>query len=287
MTLGDAQKYVQMFFDWLEEYKSTNNFDEEKFLIIASGLDDFWQETCKARQLSLSVLKHKKQQDELDEQISNYEKLDILEQVLHNVKWFKDVNIIRDYIDEFISFDIFDNFSINQLEESVAKGKVITSLIEIKNRDIKLPLYKSYINFQEQVLNLKRLSTQSTLVVNESNNKKQVLFDGLSELDFWNLPKTKSLSRDKKLEIIDLFVLNGIPYTVAMFEYIGFFKHLTNEHGFTNSKIHSKMGSLLETSVQAIKGNMLSLNDYSKIDKTRYTAHLHKEIVKTDYYSLK
>lgn len=46
-----------------------------------------------------------------------------------------------------------------------------------------------------------------------------------------------------------------------MFDFLGFFRHLTNELGFTNTKIHSKLSSWLQTSAQAVKCNMLVLND--------------------------
>ena len=73
-----------------------------------------------------------------------------------------------------------------------------------------------------------------------------------------------------------------------MFDFLGFFRHLTNEQGYTNTKIHSKVSSWLDTNAQTIKCNMLVLNDKSALrEKNRYTSHLHKEKVKTDYYSLK
>lgn len=118
-------------------------------------------------------------------------------------------------------------------------------------------------------------------------NKFELFKSSLFENGFFNLPKIKSLSHDGQSKLIDLMVFNGTPYTIALLDFLGYFKHLINEHGYTNSKIHSKVGTWLNTNAQTIKGNMLSLNDYSKIDKTRYTAHLHKEKVKTDYNSLK
>jgi len=118
-------------------------------------------------------------------------------------------------------------------------------------------------------------------------NKTEVLKSILSRNGFLELPKVNSLSFDRQLKLIEMIKLNDTPYNVALFEFIGFFKFLEFEKSMSKVAIHKKISEIFECSADTIKGNMLSLNDYSKIDKTRYTAHLHKEKVKTDYYSLK
>ena len=83
-------------------------------------------------------------------------------------------------------------------------------------------------------------------------------------------------------------VLNGTPYNVAMFEFLGYFKYLTKELGYTNTKIHTKLSAFFDVDEQTFKCNMLVLNEKSKLrENIRYTSHLHKEKVKTDYNSLK
>ncbi len=121
-----------------------------------------------------------------------------------------------------------------------------------------------------------------------NKNKSELLKSDLFENGFFEITKVKSLTHDGQSKLIDLLELNDTPYIIAMFDFLGYFKYLTNEHGLTNSKIHSKVGSWLNTNTQTIKCNMLVLNEKSALrENNRYTAHLHKEKVKTDYYSLK
>ena len=57
--------------------------------------------------------------------------------------------------------------------------------------------------------------------------------------------------------------------------------------GATKTAMFKKIAAIIDCSEQTVKGNYYSLNESSEIDKSRYTAHLHKEKVKTDYNSLK
>ena len=161
-------------------------------------------------------------------------------------------------------------------------------------------LFSNYFQlFQEATQNTfdifkATLTAGSTRTIHEvengnsiKENKSEVLKSILSRNGFLELPKVNSLSFDCQLKLIELIKLNNTPYNVALFEFIGFFKFLEFEKSLSKVAIHKKISEIFECSADTIKGNMLSLNDYSKIDKARYTAHLHKEKVKTDYYSLK
>ena len=122
----------------------------------------------------------------------------------------------------------------------------------------------------------------------ESINKFDLLKSNLYNNGFFELSKVKSLSHDGQSKIIELLTLNETPYNVAMFEFLGYFKYLTNELGYTNTKIHTKLSAFFNVDEQTFKCNMLVLNEKSKLrENIRYTAHLHKEKVKTDYNSLK
>jgi len=120
-----------------------------------------------------------------------------------------------------------------------------------------------------------------------SPTKTEILKSNLYEIGFFELSKVKTLTHDSQSKLIDLLALNDIPYVVAMLDYIGYFKYLENEKSFSKTEIHKKVSSLFDCTSSIIKCNMLALLDYSTIDKKRYTSHLHKEKVKTDYHSLK
>ena len=166
-----------------------------------------------------------------------------------------------------------------------------------------LHVWKNYSNhfhlFQEAVQNVYDIFKASLTVGNShilnnnlsensgKQNKSAVLKSNLFDNDFFELKKVKSLSHDGQSKLIELLVLNDIPYRIALFDFLGFLKYLVNEKLLTNTAIHKKISALFECSSDTIKGNMLALNEHSKIDKDRYTSHLHIEKVKTDYYSLK
>ena len=131
------------------------------------------------------------------------------------------------------------------------------------------------------------LSNNTNLIDNKNDNKSETLKSELFEYGFLEISKVKSLSHDGQSKLFDLLVFNDTPYNVAFLDYIGFFKHLENDLLFTKVKIYKKISTIFNCSDDTLKGNMLALNEHSKIDKSRYTAHLHKEKVKTDYNSLK
>lgn len=279
--------YLKQFIEWYDDFKTNNHFDEQKFNEIANGLDCYWQEVCTARQLSLDVLKNDNLQKELNNDILNYKNLNQAEQVQHNLRFIINLRKLKEYALEILTFDEVNNKSIGELEDDIAKAKVIVSLHEFKNGNSNLPLYKSFINVHEQVLNLKKLNNRTALVDECTISKNKTLFDNLFTLDFWNLFKTKSLSHDSQSKLIELLVLNETPYSIAMFEYVGFFRYLESEKRLTKTDIFKKLAAIFECSKDCIKGNYYALDEHSKYDKSRYTSHLHKEKVKTDYHSLK
>ena len=297
MTLQEVREHVLIFCKCMIEIKENKLCDEHIFQNSIDGLAKFWEESCKHRQLSLNVLKVEKLQAELDSNIAEYNKLNTVEQALYTVRFFNNTLKTIDYLDDLDDFEPLYNQDIDKLEESIAKAKVIVSLHEFKFRNTNTPRYNSYIKVMEQVLSLKRLSqsTQNTTIINNNSvtsnssySKYESLKTNLYNNGFYELTKVKSLSHDGQSKLIDLLVLNDTPYNVAMFDFLGFFKQLTNENRFTNTKIHSIVSSWFDTTPQTIKCNMLVLNERSELRKNnRYTSHLHKEKVKTDYYSLK
>lgn len=179
---------------------------------------------------------------------------------------------------EFENVKLEHNLKLSMFE--LATGKKISCVRTQK-------LYES-IDLAKQLASLNNPPVEIIIPDGSKNNSKsEILKSNLYDNGFFELPKVKSLSHDGQLKLIEMLLLNDTPYNVALFEFIGFFKFLEFEKSLSKVAIHKKTSAIFECSADTIKGNMLSLNDYSKIDKTRYTAHLHKEKVKTDYNSLK
>lgn len=200
------------------------------------------------------------------------------------------VNQIEDDINNYNENGSWE-IDFEEYEKYIESNRAIEELFNISQLLVQLNRLEM---FQEFLIDKeKRISDDNQLTVTastektETKTKAEMLKAELFKYGFFEISKVKLLSYDSQSKLLDLLVLNDIPYIVAMLDYLGFFKHLSNEHGFANSKIHLKISPVFDTSPQTIKGNMLALNESSKIDKSRYTAHLHKEKVKFDYNSLK
>lgn len=141
------------------------------------------------------------------------------------------------------------------------------------------------INFQ---IKNKTIALPPTIILDENKPTKfETLKSNLYNKGFYELSKFKTLSPDSQLKLIDLMILNGTPYSMAMFDYVGFFRYLESEKQLTKTDIFKRLAAIFDCSKDCIKGNYYSLDEHSKYDKKRYTSHLHKEKVKIDYHSLK
>ena len=101
--------------------------------------------------------------------------------------------------------------------------------------------------------------------------------------------KVKKLSEPNKQSLVELISTNGLPYSIAMFDFLGFLKHIESEHFKTKYKLNKEVTKWFNSDKdgRAVKGNISSLSDYSTENKSKYTAHTHKETVKKDYQKLK
>lgn len=123
----------------------------------------------------------------------------------------------------------------------------------------------------------------------QTETKTDKLKAELGKYGFFELPKVKQLSEPNKQSLIEMISANGLPYSIAMFEFLGFLKHIENEHFEAKCKLNKEVAKWFNSDKdgRAVKGNISSLSEYSKEDKKKYTAHLHKKTVKTDYQKLK
>lgn len=119
--------------------------------------------------------------------------------------------------------------------------------------------------------------------------KKDKLKSELGKYGFFELSKVKMLSDSGKQSLIELISENGLPYGIAMLDFLGFIRHVKDEYFETSYKLNKEISKWFNSDIQgrAVKGNISSLSDYSNENKTKYTAHIHKESVKMDYKKLK
>lgn len=111
----------------------------------------------------------------------------------------------------------------------------------------------------------------------------------LMKYNFLELESISVLSEGGQKELIELMVSNGMPYAIAMFDYIGFIAYLEKEYFPQKYKLHQAISSWfdLDASGRTVKGNISSLQPNTTENKERYTAHLHKKAVQKDYQNLK
>jgi hypothetical protein len=130
---------------------------------------------------------------------------------------------------------------------------------------------------------LKALPTQ------QAETKTDKLKMELGKYGFFELPKVKKLSELNKQSLTELISTNGLPYSIAMFEYLEFLKHLESKHFNAKYRLNREVAKWLNSDKEgrSVKGNISSLSEYSNEDRRKYTAYTHKETVKTDYQKLK
>jgi hypothetical protein len=121
----------------------------------------------------------------------------------------------------------------------------------------------------------------------QTETKTDKLKIELGKYGFFELSKVKQLSEPNKQRLTELINTNDLPYSIAMFEYLGFLKHLKAEHFKTDYKLFKAVANWFEVNERAVKGNIYVLNEISKENRTRYTADQQKQKVQKDYEALK
>lgn len=142
-----------------------------------------------------------------------------------------------------------------------------------------LELHKTYFREISGLINRDTPPVQAT--------KSELLKKNLGEYGFFVLAKVKELPSPSQQNLLESIATSDLPYIIAMFDFLGFLKHLEDEHFKTKNELHKQVAKLIGSTDRAVKGNVNVLNEISQENRKKYTAHLHKETVKTDYQNLK
>lgn len=126
-------------------------------------------------------------------------------------------------------------------------------------------------------------------VEKQLKTKSELLKENLFKYGFFELEKLKQLSEPNKTNLIQLISNNKLPYVVAMFDYLDYFRYLEKNHFETKRRLYIEVSKWFNSDKdgRAIKGNISSLIKTSTENKDRYTAFQHKEKVTKDYEGLK
>lgn len=144
---------------------------------------------------------------------------------------------------------------------------------------------KLHLTYFKEIANFKQPEKTKEPISKKDSFKAKLL-----EYDFFALKSVSSLSEPGKIRILDLLDEGGMPYCIAMFEYLGFLSYLQSEKFPSQYAMCRELSKWFNSDKEgrSIKGNIGSLvRVTTEQNKKRYTAHLHKEKVKTDYLNIK
>ena len=122
-----------------------------------------------------------------------------------------------------------------------------------------------------------------------TKTKGDILNEYLNNFGFFNLDKVQCLSEQSRILLTDKISNNGLPYAIAMFDYLQFISFLLKDHFKSKYELNIEISKWFnrDKDGRAVKGNISSLLKTTTENKSRYTAHKHKEIVIIDYEQLK
>jgi hypothetical protein len=123
----------------------------------------------------------------------------------------------------------------------------------------------------------------------QPKTKADILKEKLSQYGFFELEKVKTLSEQSRVSIIEKIAESGLPYAIAMFDYLQFIPYLEKKHFDRKYKLNREVSKWFDSDKdgRAVKGNISSLLKNTTENKDRYTAYKHKENVIKDYELLK
>jgi hypothetical protein len=127
------------------------------------------------------------------------------------------------------------------------------------------------------------------LPLEQTETKTEKLKAVLGKYGFFELPKVKLLSEPSKQSLIKFIGENDLPYSIAMLDFLDFLKHLEKEYFKTKYKLNIEVSKWFDSDKdgRGVKGNISVLSENSNENKSKFTAHLHKETVEIDYQNLK
>lgn len=142
-------------------------------------------------------------------------------------------------------------------------------------------------------LKLSLNETPQSLISNDNpellKTKVEILRENLTQYGFFEIEKVKLLSNENKELLLINISKSELPYSVAMFDYLLFIRHLEKNHFYSKKELYKEISKWFNKDKEgrAVKGNINALSEQTKENKKRYTSFQHKETVKKDYENLK
>lgn len=115
------------------------------------------------------------------------------------------------------------------------------------------------------------------------------LREQLAGYGFFDMPELVAISEEGITSLIEkMSRKQSLPYSIALFDQIGFIKHLREKFCKSEGMLHKIIAAWFSKDItgRSVKGNLSSLVLNSS-ERKRYTAYQHKEIVLIDIQALK
>lgn len=180
-----------------------------------------------------------------------------------------------------------ETFKYNEIQECKNVISHYSALFknrpEILENHTALKGKKAYKIWLEALSNLADLKSQLV------ETKAEVLKEHLTQYGFFELEKIKVLSQESRVSIIQKISERGLPYAIAMFDYLQYIQYLEKNHFDSKYKLNKEVSKWFckDKDGRAVKGNISSLLKNTTENKNRYTAYKHIENVIKDYEQLK
>ena len=189
------------------------------------------------------------------------------------------------YFENLEALEYKEQFIVQEIDRTDSAIKDLEK--HLQNPDLRSDDNISYLQGGYKYLEFLKKEYQKYLPPQQTETKMDKLKAELGKYGFFELPKVKQLSEPNKQNLVELISTNDLPYSIAMFEYLGFLKHLRAEHFTTDYKLFKAVARWFGITERAVKGNIYVLNEHSKENRTRYTADQQKQTVQKDYEKLK
>ena len=158
---------------------------------------------------------------------------------------------------------IYNSYLVNNIasgDESILEQEYIHSEEEKKYLAHIYSAYESYYYKLEEDCNTLieefRSSDNSQMQPFPTETKDEMLKAKLGEYGFFELPMVKQLSEPNKQSLIELITSNEMPYGIAMFDYLGFLKHLKAKYLKIDSKLFKEISKWFEVVERTVSGNI-------------------------------
>ena len=212
-------------------------------------------------------------------------------------------NITNELLSKITGAILYDKGLITDVRKAridiIVKGTILRDKLGYSNgsKDEKLPYVKiledwferQKVFFAEIVEAITDSKPQQALPQPpQGKMSNEIPKEQLSNYGFFQLEKVQRISERDKIKLIDkIFEKGGLPFAIAMFDYLGFLSHLNKKHFPTGYTLNKEIGKWFDMGERTVKGNISSLSYNTTEDKNRYTAHKHKESVISYYEALK